>query len=73
MEWLLAMPTMLVGIDVSHPDHSSVEHTPSIASVVANVDDEFVEYPSSTSILKSNNEVSYSNSPDVALANATVS
>ena len=62
MEWLLTMPTMLVGIDVTHPDRNSVKHTPSIAAVVANVDHHFAQYPASMSIHKSREEVSYSSS-----------
>jgi len=66
MEWLLTMPTMLVGIDVTHPDRNSLEHTPSIAAVVASVDDKFAQYPASMSIHKSKEEVSYSSSYSIS-------
>ena len=50
MGWLLEAPTMLVGIDVTHPSIASPTGTPSIAAVVANVDDEFAQYPASMTI-----------------------
>ena len=40
----------MVGIDVTHPGPGSREGTPSIAAVVANVDDNFVQFPASLRI-----------------------
>ncbi|KZT18189.1 Piwi-domain-containing protein [Neolentinus lepideus HHB14362 ss-1] len=45
--WLTSQKTMLVGMDVTHPGPKSIPGTPSIAAVVANVDDNFVQYPAS--------------------------
>ena len=39
--------TMVVGIDVSHPPPKSMEGTPSIAAVVASIDNEFGQWPGS--------------------------
>jgi len=39
--------TMIVGMDVTHPGPGSIEGTPSIAAVVASVDDTFVQFPAS--------------------------
>ncbi|KAK7022960.1 hypothetical protein VNI00_016850 [Paramarasmius palmivorus] len=50
MNWLKAERTMLVGIDVTHRGPGSKEGAPSIAAVVANVDDTFVQYPASLEI-----------------------
>ncbi|KAK7032353.1 hypothetical protein VNI00_013101 [Paramarasmius palmivorus] len=50
MNWLKAERTMLVGIDVTHCGPGSKEGAPSIAAVVANVDDTFVQYPASLEI-----------------------
>ncbi|KAF5384150.1 hypothetical protein D9615_003264 [Tricholomella constricta] len=47
MKWLTQMPTMLVGIDVTHPGPGSVRGTPSIAAVVASVDQHYAQYPAS--------------------------
>jgi hypothetical protein len=43
MRWLTKQKTMMVGIDVSHPGPGSREGAPSIAAVVASVDDNFVQ------------------------------
>ena len=48
---------MMVGIDVTHPGPGSREGTPSIAAVVASVDDSFVQFPASLRIQKSKQEV----------------
>ncbi|THH13717.1 hypothetical protein EW146_g6540, partial [Bondarzewia mesenterica] len=56
MEWLTKKPTMIVGIDVTHPGPSSVSGTPSIAGVVASVDKDFVQYPASLRLQKSKQE-----------------
>ena len=39
--------TMVVGIDVSHPPPKSMEGTPSIAAVVASIDNEYGQWPGS--------------------------
>ena len=57
MTWLKKMPTMVVGIDVTHPGPGSVQHTPSIAAVVASCDADFGQYPASMEIQKSKKEV----------------
>jgi hypothetical protein len=56
--WLSKEPTILVGIDVTHPGPSSVPGTPSIAGVVASVDRDFVQFPASLRLQKSKQEVS---------------
>ena len=56
--WLTQEPTILVGIDVTHPGPSSVPGTPSIAGVVASVDRDFVQFPASLRLQKSKQEVS---------------
>lgn len=38
---------MMVGIDVTHRSPGSKDGTPSIAAVVASVDDSFVQFPAS--------------------------
>ncbi len=50
MAWLNKKPTMMVGIDVTHPGPGSREGTPSIAAVVASVDQNFVQFPASLRI-----------------------
>jgi eukaryotic translation initiation factor 2C len=45
LEWLKTVPTMVVGIRVTHPRPGSIWGTPSIAAVVANVDNMFVQFP----------------------------
>ncbi|EJC99706.1 Piwi-domain-containing protein [Fomitiporia mediterranea MF3/22] len=47
-QWL--KKTMLVGMDVIHPDGKSFKGTPSIAAVVASRDMDFVHYPASLRI-----------------------
>jgi hypothetical protein len=44
-------------MDVTHPGPTSVEGTPSVAAVVASVDDSFVQYPASMRLQKSKKEV----------------
>jgi len=58
LTWLTREPTMLVGIDVTHPGPASVPGTPSIAGVVASVDKDFVQFPASLRLQKSRQEVS---------------
>ena len=50
MDWLRKKKTMMVGIDVTHRGPGSKEGTPSIAAVVANVDQDFVQFPASMRI-----------------------
>ncbi|ESK93551.1 argonaute-like protein [Moniliophthora roreri MCA 2997] len=50
MNWLKKKRTMMVGIDVTHRGPGSKEGAPSIAAVVANNDDSFVQYPASLKI-----------------------
>ncbi|KAJ7485142.1 argonaute-like protein [Mycena galericulata] len=52
MKWLTKQKTMMVGIDVTHPGPTSREGSPSIAAVVASVDDAFVQFPASLRIQK---------------------
>jgi len=61
LAWLKdpSQPTMLVGMDVTHPTGlESVKWTPSIAAVVATIDDNFAQFPASLRIQKSGKEVS---------------
>lgn len=57
MKWLTKKKTMMVGIDVTHPGPGSRDGTPSIAAVVANIDDNFVQFPASLRIQRSKKEV----------------
>ncbi|KAL0948418.1 hypothetical protein HGRIS_010999 [Hohenbuehelia grisea] len=57
MAWLRQKPTMLVGIDVTHPGPGSVKGTPSIAAVVASVDELYGQYPASMEIQESKKEM----------------
>ena len=58
MRWLKEKPTMLVGMDVTHPGPGSVRGTPSIAAVVGSVDDQFAQFPASMRIQETRKEVS---------------
>ena len=51
-------PTMLVGMDVTHPGPGSLKGTPSIAAIVASVDDELGQFPASLRIQETKKEVS---------------
>lgn len=57
MKWLTKKKTMMVGIDVTHPGPGSREGTPSIAAVVASVDDSFVQFPASLRIQQTKKEM----------------
>ena len=59
MAWLKKAPTMLMGIDVTHPGPGSVKGAPSIAAVVASYEIEFAQYPASMEIQETKKEVSY--------------
>ncbi|PFH53610.1 hypothetical protein AMATHDRAFT_1253 [Amanita thiersii Skay4041] len=52
MNWLMKCPTMMVGIDVTHAGPQSKPGTPSIAAVVASIDEKFVQFPASLRIQK---------------------
>jgi len=55
--WLKTTPTMVVGMDVTHPSPSSISGTPSVAAVVANVDDTFAQFPVSLRVQQGREEV----------------
>lgn len=57
MTWLTEKPTIMVGIDVTHPSILSAPGTPSIVGVVASVDSDFVQFPASLGLQKSGREV----------------
>ena len=57
MAWLKKVPTMLMGIDVTHPGPGSVKGAPSIAAVVASYEAEFAQYPASMEIQETKKEV----------------
>ena len=57
MKWLKSQPTMLVGMDVTHPGPGSTKGTPSVAAVTANYDENFALYPASLRIQESKKEV----------------
>ncbi|KAG6330100.1 hypothetical protein ID866_8990 [Astraeus odoratus] len=56
-KWLNDLPTMVVGMDVTHPGPGSVKGTPSIAAVVASVDNQCAQYPCALEIQKSREEM----------------
>ena len=56
MKWLTSKKTMVVGMDVTHPGPTSVPGSPSIAAVVASVDDTFVQFPASMRIQQGKKE-----------------
>ena len=49
--------TMVVGIDVAHPTPGSIENSPSVVSMVASVDDRFVNWPGSVKLQNSRQEI----------------
>ncbi|KAG6810227.1 hypothetical protein H0H92_012816 [Tricholoma furcatifolium] len=57
MRWLTKKKTMMVGIDVTHPGPKSRDGTPSIAALVASVDDSFVQFPSCLRIQRGKKEM----------------
>jgi len=57
MTWLKQEPTMLVGMDVTHPGPGSLKGTPSIAAIVASVDDELAQFPASLRIQETKKEM----------------
>ncbi|KAI6005356.1 Piwi domain-containing protein [Pisolithus marmoratus] len=56
-KWLTQKKTMVVGMDVTHPSPGSLAGTPSIAAVVASVNDKFVQFPASLRCQKSKKEM----------------
>jgi eukaryotic translation initiation factor 2C len=61
--WLKTVPTMVVGMDVTHPSPTSMPGTPSVAAVVANVDDTFAQFPVSLRPQMGKEEVGNSDPP----------
>ncbi|THH09696.1 hypothetical protein EW145_g1836 [Phellinidium pouzarii] len=57
MQWLKQAPTMLVGMDVTHPGPGSLKGTPSIAAVVASVDEHYAQFPASLRIQETRKEM----------------
>ncbi|KDR70848.1 hypothetical protein GALMADRAFT_144328 [Galerina marginata CBS 339.88] len=57
MTWLQKMPTMLVGIDVTHPGRESMDGSPSITAVVASCKSDFAQYPASLELQASGKEL----------------
>ncbi|PPR00949.1 hypothetical protein CVT24_000256 [Panaeolus cyanescens] len=57
MRMMKMEPTMMVGIDVTHPGPGSVRGTPSIAAVVASTDISFAQFPGSLRIQESRKEM----------------
>ena len=49
--------TMIVGIDVAHPMPGSIENSPSVVSMVASVDDLYVNWPGGVRIQSSRQEI----------------
>ena len=54
---ILKQKTMLVGIDVTHPSPGSQEGAPSIAGVVASINDKYGQWPASVSCQESRKEM----------------
>lgn len=57
MTWLRSEPTMLVGMDVTHPGPGSLKGTPSIAAVVASIDEHYAQFPASMRIQETRKEM----------------
>lgn len=57
MVWLNQAPTMLVGMDVTHPGPGTVKGTPSIAAVVASIDNQYGQFPATLRIQESKKEM----------------
>ncbi|OJT04969.1 Protein argonaute-2 [Trametes pubescens] len=55
--WLNSQPTMLVGMDVTHPGAGTVRGTPSIAAVVATIDRRMAQFPASLRLQESKKEM----------------
>ena len=48
---------MIVGIDVAHPTPGSMENSPSVVSMVASVDNLYVDWPGSVRLQSSRQEI----------------
>ncbi|KAH0832184.1 Piwi-domain-containing protein [Lanmaoa asiatica] len=59
LQWLMKGKTMLVGMDVIHPGPGSIDGTPSIAAVVASVDNNFAQFPASLRCQERKHDVGY--------------
>ncbi|KAI6040506.1 Piwi domain-containing protein [Pisolithus marmoratus] len=57
VRWLSAKPTIIVGMDVTHPGFGSAKGTPSIAAVVASVDNQYAQYPACLEIQETKKEM----------------
>ncbi|KAI5116017.1 hypothetical protein M0805_004388 [Coniferiporia weirii] len=57
MQWLKQEPTMMIGMDVTHPGPGSLRGTPSIAAVVASVDEHYAQFPASLRIQETRKEM----------------
>ncbi|PCH34396.1 argonaute-like protein [Wolfiporia cocos MD-104 SS10] len=57
MAWFQQAPTMLVGMDVTHPGSGAVKGTTSIAAMVASVDSKFGQFPASLRLQGENQEI----------------
>lgn len=59
LTWLRdpSQPTMLVGMDVTHPSPGTVRGTPSVAAVVATIDEHFAQFPASLRMQKTKQEM----------------
>lgn len=57
VRWLGAAPTMIVGMDVTHPGPGSAKGTPSIAAVVASIDNQYAQYPACLEIQETKKEM----------------
>ncbi|EIN06816.1 argonaute-like protein [Punctularia strigosozonata HHB-11173 SS5] len=57
MAWLKEKKTMVVGMDVTHPGPRSVWGTPSVAAVVASVDENCVQFPASLRLQETRKEM----------------
>jgi len=57
LKWLTDKDTMVVGMDVTHPGPGSSKGAPSIAAIVASVDNRFAQYPASLRIQEPRKEM----------------
>ena len=69
MKWLKEKPTMMVGMDVTHPGPNSVPGTPSVAAVVASTDNNFSQFPASLGLQETKVEVCRYHDPGYLLTN----
>jgi len=57
LRWLNQKPTMVVGMDVTHPGPGATKGAPSIAAIVASTDSRFAQYPASLRVQASKKEM----------------